>query len=291
MIENKSLEMKRLVFFFVVLAYISATFAQNEDVAQQAKETQQQIETLQNQDYGQPAFSLPNLTQQIEDLQRQMKGLQEQNQMLQKEVEIYRDDVRHSEDKLNDNMSHWLSLLTIIMALLGVLCPLVINRNHTKKIENQLNDAIKSAKDAKQQADDAREKVNSMNDSLRQATEQARKAEEAAKETEYNRLISDALNEKEFAETIKKFDNIIMQFPAKPEAYFYRGNAKSALGDEQGAIADYSEAIRINPQHAKAYYNLAICYDALAAKETDEMKNAEYLEKAAENRKKAKELE
>jgi len=37
------------------------------------------------------------------------------------------------------------------------------------------------------------------------------------------------------------------------EAYFYRAYAKNALGDEQGAIADYNQAIAINPQYARAY--------------------------------------
>jgi len=39
------------------------------------------------------------------------------------------------------------------------------------------------------------------------------------------------------------------------DAYFYRAYAKSALGDKQGAIADYSQAIAINPRLASSYYN------------------------------------
>ena len=38
-------------------------------------------------------------------------------------------------------------------------------------------------------------------------------------------------------------------------AYFYRAFAKSELGDRQGAIADYNQAIAINPQLAQAYIN------------------------------------
>lgn len=39
------------------------------------------------------------------------------------------------------------------------------------------------------------------------------------------------------------------------EAYFYRAFAKSDLDDNQGAIADYSQAIAIKPQDAFAYNN------------------------------------
>ena len=44
------------------------------------------------------------------------------------------------------------------------------------------------------------------------------------------------------------------------EAYYNRGLAKSALGDKKGAIADYNETIRINPNFAIAYYNIACAY-------------------------------
>ena len=36
--------------------------------------------------------------------------------------------------------------------------------------------------------------------------------------------------------------------------YFSRGLAKSDLEDKYGAIADYTESIRLNPKNAGAYY-------------------------------------
>ena len=42
-----------------------------------------------------------------------------------------------------------------------------------------------------------------------------------------------------------------------------RGKAKSALGDKEGAIADYNQAIRLNPDNAKAYKNRGHAYRKL----------------------------
>ncbi len=42
--------------------------------------------------------------------------------------------------------------------------------------------------------------------------------------------------------------------------YSNRGAAHSALGQPQRAIEDYDEALRIDPQDAKAYYNRGTVY-------------------------------
>jgi tetratricopeptide (TPR) repeat protein len=44
------------------------------------------------------------------------------------------------------------------------------------------------------------------------------------------------------------------------EELFNSGLAKSEAGDIQGAIADYTEAIRLNPNYAKAYNKRGIIY-------------------------------
>jgi tetratricopeptide (TPR) repeat protein len=55
----------------------------------------------------------------------------------------------------------------------------------------------------------------------------------------------------------------------KPEAYAYnnRGNAKSALGNKQGAIGDFDQALAINPKFADAYYNRGVIKSALGNKQ------------------------
>ena len=40
----------------------------------------------------------------------------------------------------------------------------------------------------------------------------------------------------------------------KAQAYFFQGNEKFYLKDYHGAIADYTEAILLDPKHTMAYY-------------------------------------
>ncbi len=54
---------------------------------------------------------------------------------------------------------------------------------------------------------------------------------------------------------IAEYTQAIRLKPNYAEAYYYRGNNRSTLGDKKGAIADYTQAIRINPNDAIAYSN------------------------------------
>ena len=62
-------------------------------------------------------------------------------------------------------------------------------------------------------------------------------------------------NLKRHQEAIADYTQAITINPQYADAYYNRGVAKSALGDKAGAIADYNQAITINPQDAKTYYN------------------------------------
>jgi tetratricopeptide (TPR) repeat protein len=47
------------------------------------------------------------------------------------------------------------------------------------------------------------------------------------------------------------------------DTYFNQGKAKYYLGDNQGAIADYTQAIQLKPDYADAYYNRGVAKDDL----------------------------
>jgi tetratricopeptide (TPR) repeat protein/S1-C subfamily serine protease len=69
------------------------------------------------------------------------------------------------------------------------------------------------------------------------------------------------LQQKQYLAAISIYNQIILK---QPESYVYsnRGTVKSALGNKQAAIADYDQAIVLNPKNAGAYFNRGIAkYD------------------------------
>ena len=64
-------------------------------------------------------------------------------------------------------------------------------------------------------------------------------------------------------EAIAKYDEAIRLDPQYAKAYFNRGLAYGNLGQFQRAIEDSGEAIRLDPQDAKAYNNRGLAYVVL----------------------------
>ncbi|QSV71128.1 MAG: tetratricopeptide repeat protein [Aphanizomenon flos-aquae KM1D3_PB] len=70
----------------------------------------------------------------------------------------------------------------------------------------------------------------------------------------YNRgNVRDDLGDKQGA--IEDYNQAIKFNPNLAQPYYNRGNVRNELGDKQGAIEDYNQAIKINPNDAQAYNN------------------------------------
>ena len=55
-------------------------------------------------------------------------------------------------------------------------------------------------------------------------------------------------------ERISHYDLLIAQKPDYGEAHYKRGLGKFLLGQHEAAIADFDEALYLNPRSAEAYY-------------------------------------
>jgi len=75
------------------------------------------------------------------------------------------------------------------------------------------------------------------------------------------------LGKKGSEQEVIRLANQVLALRQGAEAYFYLGNAKYDLGDKQGAITDYNQAIAINPQLAEPYYNRGVAKSDLGDKQ------------------------
>jgi tetratricopeptide (TPR) repeat protein len=70
----------------------------------------------------------------------------------------------------------------------------------------------------------------------------------------------DLYREKKYDEAIAEYDEAIRLDPKNAEAYLQRGIAYSGKGDEDRAFAEYNLAIQINPNYAEAFHYRGIIY-------------------------------
>lgn len=66
-----------------------------------------------------------------------------------------------------------------------------------------------------------------------------------------------------FQGAINDFTEVLKINPNIPDAYYFRGLARDLLEDNEEAIKDYSEAIRLDPKNTYAYNNRGTVYAEL----------------------------
>ncbi|MBP5975272.1 tetratricopeptide repeat protein [Brasilonema sp. CT11] len=71
----------------------------------------------------------------------------------------------------------------------------------------------------------------------------------------------------DFKGAIADYNQALRINPNLADAYYNRGLARDELGDKQAAIADYNQALRINPNYANAYYNRGVARANLGDKQ------------------------
>ncbi|MTJ35175.1 tetratricopeptide repeat protein [Dolichospermum sp. UHCC 0260] len=79
----------------------------------------------------------------------------------------------------------------------------------------------------------------------------------------YISLGTECFNKKDYKGAIDDFTQAININPNYAKAYFNRGLARYHLGDKQSAIDDWTQAIRINPNYADTYYSRGLAHSEL----------------------------
>lgn len=67
------------------------------------------------------------------------------------------------------------------------------------------------------------------------------------------------------------FDSAIRLNPREPDYFVHRGLTRQEQGDLAGARSDYEQALRLNPNHALAYYNFSTLVKAMGGTESEKM--------------------
>ena len=208
------------------------------------------------------------------------KELKIQLDKLEKEVDVYRGDVRSNLGDFHDKITQWLTVLSIVYTLLGIVlgvaAPLVLNAQNSKRLEEKYGDYIKELEKrvnaASKQADDATNQAEQAKAALKdieviktqvdgiekKVGEASEKAIIAAKEAYASQLYSEALAEEDSAVALKLYDRVLSMDPNHSSAYYYRGSIKSKQGDNNGAFKDYTKSIELDPDHSKAYNNRGV---------------------------------
>src|SRR5215471_17645990 len=102
--------------------------------------------------------------------------------------------------------------------------------------------------------------LHSTSPSAQQAVQQQKTAAEAAPEVQEQELTAQQWFERGFAaidigEQLRFYTEAIRLKPDYADAFYNRGNARSNKGDLDGALQDYTEAIRLKPDDATAFNN------------------------------------
>jgi predicted O-linked N-acetylglucosamine transferase (SPINDLY family) len=83
-----------------------------------------------------------------------------------------------------------------------------------------------------------------------------------SKSREFNKLLQQ-YNNKEFKNVIKKADELIKIYPYENDLHNIQGASNAALSMFDKAIICYKKILKINPNSARAYFNIAVMYDKL----------------------------
>lgn len=207
---------------------------------------------------------------------------------------------RISNDKLSKiQATHdgWvIGIVTILVALTGIVIPLILNQNREKKInelEKKLKDIVtivqKSADTAEYSAKYAEFSVR-LSRALSNTNVGVKIGYYTSIIKEYQQFdyVSVAYNCRgtcyhgmgKFDKAIENYTMAIERNPNFDMAYYNRGNAQAKKGLFNNAIEDYTKSLKVNPEFAIAYWSRGKMYEKIGEhqKAKDDIEKAKLLD-------------
>ena len=251
---------KRLLLALLLICSVNA-------FCQQAKTV-----TLQNQPPKVTSSTEQSFNDEIKQLQLEIAALKNRIQEISDANIVNQNRIKFYSDKTDTDISHWFSLLAILITFVSIACPLIINLSYKsqfdsqlKKLKNDLDSIIDSVESARKDAESAKESVSTITklkqdiDNIKKDIDKSKKTtERAAKRAMANKMFTQALSETDKLKAIEYYTKAIELNPKYSDAYNNRGILKQELGDKEGAMQDYNKAIELNPNDSELYYNRGI---------------------------------
>lgn len=166
-----------------------------------------------------------------------------------------------------DGESFWMraSITIDIKSLEESLKQIIQDRQKTKELE-----------EIKQKLIVASNEIIRLNQEVELAQNQINDAKREKYNEEINILVSaEFVNEgnakyeiDDFKGAIQDYDNAIKFNPNNSKAYFNRGLSKEARNDHEGALKDFDKGIELDPKNARAYYDRGLIKNELRATES-----------------------
>ena len=215
-----------------------------------------------------------------EQLQRENEEMKqeiaEMKEALQKNPEVV-------EKKIDNYLDHWINVLAIVMAILGIAMPLIISIQNERNMERQVEEAAKKAESAnakvsemlklsatidgiKQQIDKSNEEIRGSKDEIRRIKQEIKQdkkeTEKYAQETEnsvYDYLISNYF----FNQNDKSDDyySIFLNYNSdKSIDYIYKSLFFFTRDDFDRSISEINKAIKKSPSDHRNYLVRGVIY-------------------------------
>ncbi len=139
-------------------------------------------------------------------------------------------------------------------------------QEHSQQIQSNQNDVSYLV----QEQSDTQGKIHAINEQLTQSSSDLEQLKSNTQD--YAKLQSlceeqmEVVRKVGYLQEIDSSTQAIRIAPYNADAYYKRGLSFQALGDKQGSISDFTEAIQFNPSHASAYYSRGLAHIDLGNK-------------------------